>query len=238
MASLLLASAAAGAAAQEPPAAPPTPGAVTVTERPAPTALPEPALASARLSLLAAGAVPVVVPPPTPEKLFAGARAKGVANKVAPLPAAKPAPRTAAALYLGGTAVTGRIAGQPFRADSVTLHGRTLTLTQGRGWVAERQLVVLFSPRSLPTLGQEYVAAPKGVFTHAAAPHVLTSWLPPTPAGAPRAASPQSRSKSYLKGFILRLRYDSLEAGKLRGRISVSLPGGDYAAGGFVADVR
>jgi hypothetical protein len=135
----------------------------------------------------------------------------------------------------------GRIGGLPFRVDSATLSGLTLTLRQGRGWQADKDVAIFFFGRRIPVLGRDFVESPKSARADQFAPHISVGWTPPA-AVAPRPgvayAAPPRRTRVVNEGYSLHLRYDSLQDGVLRGRIDLRLPGGDYVSGPFTAEVR
>jgi hypothetical protein len=112
------------------------------------------------------------------------------------------------------TAVTGRIHGQPFKLEKVSLEAGFLKFMEGTDFFADREMdVVIFESDPHKLSGRSFVV-PKQEFGNN--PHIYMRWKESEPSGA--------NQKSYTDKYALRLEFGELAGGKLPGKIYLCTP--------------
>ena len=127
-------------------------------------------------------------------------------------------------------AVTGRLHGQPFKVDKVTLENGWLNFLQGRDFIADREIdVVVFEPDTAKLSGRTFIF-PKEEF--GTSPHIWLKWK--------EAAGDMPKQRGFVDRYALRLEFGKLSAGKLPGKIYLCLPDKEksFVAGTFEAQVK
>lgn len=146
---------------------------------------------------------------------------------------APPASDTCWTLHLAGvkfpaTPAAGRVQGENFLAQKVTLQGGTLNFRQGPSWPPDLGFTVsLFANRGEDLAGQ----AIQIEASRTNSPKVTLRW---------KSDQAEPASKTYRKGYALRLEFGQVSGGHLPGKIYLCTPDDSrsYVAGTFNAEIR
>jgi DNA-directed RNA polymerase subunit RPC12/RpoP len=125
--------------------------------------------------------------------------------------------------------VTGRIHGQPFKMEKVTLENGFLNFRQGSDFFADREIdVVVFNDAT--TLSGRTFTVPKKEF--GSSPHIWMKWK--------EAGQDMPKQKNFMDRYALRLEFGALSGGKLPGKIYLCVPDQEksFVAGTFEAVVK
>jgi hypothetical protein len=122
----------------------------------------------------------------------------------------------------------GRVNGEDFLVQRVTLQGGTLNLRQGTSWPPDLGLTVyLFANRGEDLAGQMIQIEA----TRTNSPRVTLRW---------KGDEGQPETKSLRKGYALRLEFGQVSGARLPGKIYLCTPDDakSYVAGTFTAEIR
>ncbi len=111
-------------------------------------------------------------------------------------------------------AVSGRIHGQPFAMESVSLEGGFLKFRQGRDFFAELEVDVVIFESNLAKLSGRNLVVPTE--EPGGKPHIWMKWM--------EASGQSPQSKSFVNDYALRLEFGQVAGGKLPGKIYLCLP--------------
>jgi hypothetical protein len=126
------------------------------------------------------------------------------------------------------TPAAGRIHGENFLVQRVTLQGGTLNFRQGQSWPPELGLTVnLFANRGEDLAGQKIQIEA----TRADSPRVVLRW---------KSDQQQPTTKSFHAGYALRLEFGQVSGTRMPGMIYLCTPDDakSYVAGTFTAEIR
>ena len=146
---------------------------------------------------------------------------------------APPANDTNWTLQLAGVKIpdlpaAGRVHGEDFLAQRVTLQGGTLNFRQGPNWPPELGLTVsLFANRGEDLAGQTIQIEASSTNS----PKVTLRW---------KNDQEQSATKSFRTGYALRLEFGQVAGGRMPGKIHLCIPdeAKSYVTGTFTAEIR
>ena len=146
---------------------------------------------------------------------------------------APPANDTNWTLHLGGVKIpdlpaAGRVHGENFLAQRVTLQGGTLNFRQGPNWPPELGLTVnLFANRGEELAGRTVQIEP----SRTNSPKVTLRW---------KNDQDQPATKSFRSGYALRLEFGQVAGGRVPGRVYLCTPDDakSYVAGTFTPEIR
>ncbi len=127
-------------------------------------------------------------------------------------------------------AVTGRIQGQPFKMEKVTLQGGWLKFSEGKDFFADREMdVVLFENDVIRLSGRTFTVPKKEFGTN---PHIWMKWKP--------EGENAPKQRCFTDRYALRLEFGQLSGGKLPGKIYLCLPDLEksFVAGSFEVPVE
>ena len=161
---------------------------------------------------------------PLPASSFAGDNAP---------PKLKPAPDPNWTLNLAGTkisdaTVTGRINGQSFSLDRVTVQGGTLNFRQGPKWPPDLGATVALHARQAEDLAGQTVTIESTMLNP---PKLILRW---------KDAQGQPVNRTIREGYALRVEFERPTNGRLPGRIFFAAPDDGYSwiSGTFLAEIR
>lgn len=135
-----------------------------------------------------------------------------------------------AGVAIPSSAVTGRIHGQPFKLEKVTLENGGLNFVEGKDFFADREVdVVLFENNTAKLSGRTFVV-PKEEF--GTTPHIWMKWK--------EEGENAPKQRAFMDRYVMRLEFGKLAAGKLPGKIYLCLPDKEksFIAGTFVVRVK
>jgi hypothetical protein len=127
-------------------------------------------------------------------------------------------------------AVTGRIHGQPFKMEKVTLENGFLNFRQGSDFFADREMdVVVFENDTAKLSGRTFTVPTK---EFGSSPHIWMKWK--------EAGQDMPKQKNFMDRYALRLEFGALSGGKLPGKIYLCVPDQEksFVAGTFEAEVK
>ena len=122
-------------------------------------------------------------------------------------------------MKLAGTAtpsgaVTGRIRGQPFKTDKVSLQAGWLKFAQGMEFFADREMdVVIFENDVAKLSGQSFTVPSADSMMN---PHILMLWK--------EAGENVPKQRTFMERYALRLEFGPVSGGKLPGKIYLCVP--------------
>ncbi len=111
-------------------------------------------------------------------------------------------------------AVSGRIHGQTFAMEKVSLEGGFLKFCQGGGFFADLEMDVVIFESNLAKLSGRTLEVPTE--EPGSKPHIWMKWM--------EASGQSPQSKSYMDDYALRLEFGQVAGGKLPGKIYLCLP--------------
>jgi Domain of unknown function (DUF4190) len=122
-------------------------------------------------------------------------------------------------------AVTGRIHGQPFKLEKVTLQNGFLNLVEGQDFFADREMDVVIFENDLTKLSGRTFTVPKQGF--GISPYIYMKWK--------EGGGNSPKQRSFIENYALRLEFGALSGGKLPGKIYLCLPDKEksFVAGTF-----
>lgn len=122
----------------------------------------------------------------------------------------------------------GRVHGEDFLAQRVTLQGGTLNFRQGPSWPPELGLTLNLFAKHGEDLAGQTIQIEAG---RTNSPKVTLRWKKDT-------AEPAT--KTFRKGYALRLEFGQVSSGRMPGKIYLCLPDDarSYVAGTFTAEIR
>lgn len=126
--------------------------------------------------------------------------------------------------------VTGRIQGQPFKMENVTLENGWLKFAQGKDFFANLEMdVVLFEDDSTKLSGRTFIVPKDGFGLN---PHIWMKWK--------EEGGNLPKQRNFMDGYALRLEFGRLSRGKLPGKIYLCVPDKEksFVAGTFEVQVR
>jgi hypothetical protein len=126
------------------------------------------------------------------------------------------------------TPAAGRIHGENFLAQRVTLQGGTLHFRQGASWPPDLGLTVnLFAKRGEDLAGKTIQIEP----TRTNSPRIILRW---------KNDRDQPATKTFRTGYGLRLEFGQVSNSRMPGRIYLCVPDDakSYVAGTFTAEIR
>jgi hypothetical protein len=128
------------------------------------------------------------------------------------------------------TPVTGRIHGQPFKMEKVTLENGWLDFRQGSDFFADREIdVVVFENDTAKLSGRTFTVPTKEFGNN---PHIWMKWK--------EGGEATPKQRSFMDRYALRLEFGTLSGGKLPGKIYLCVPDKEksFVAGTFEAEVK
>jgi hypothetical protein len=125
--------------------------------------------------------------------------------------------------------VTGRIQGQPFKMEKVTLEGGWLKFVEGKDFFADREMDVVIFENDTAKLSGRTFTMPKKEF--GVNPHIYMKW---------KEGGKAPRQSSFVGGYALRLEFGTLSGGKLPGKIYLCVPDREksFVSGAFEVEVK
>ena len=135
-----------------------------------------------------------------------------------------------AGVEIPSSPVTGRIQGQPFNMEKVTLEGSWLKFREGKDFFADREMdVVVFEDDPTKLSGRTFTVPTKEFGSH---PHIWMKWK--------EAGGDVPKQRNFMDRYALRLEFGALSGGKLPGKIYLCVPDKEksFVAGTFEAQVK
>jgi hypothetical protein len=126
--------------------------------------------------------------------------------------------------------VAGRIQGQAFKMEKVTLEEGWLKFREGKDFFADREIdVVLFENDPAKLSGRTFIVPKEESGIN---PHIWMKWK--------EEGGNSPKQKSFTDGYALRMEFGQLSEGKLPGKIYVCVPDTEksFVAGTFEVPIK